>query len=203
MTEQTTTNTASGRLRSRGYERPTGITDGQLNRFARCIEAVKAGVAIEQVAAEYFESRLAGPNRLLAHCPHPDHTDRTASFTVFTDTQRFKCFGIGCGTSGDAIDLEKLCGRHGELWEAVIALATRYGVELPRRSETWHRWHREKLAVEDLAEDIRFQVRCRRLFKVLILSSPEIQGIENPVERRAEIALCWREFQAGMRKVGR
>ncbi len=169
--------------------------------FKKAIEAVKDAVPIEQVAAEYGEFKLQGAGRLLGHCVAPDHKDKTPSLTIFTDSQRFKCFG--CQLHGDVVDLERVAGRHAEAWTAVIALAERYGVELPRRSETWHRWHREKLAVEDLAEDIRFQVRCRRLFKVLILSSPEIQGIENPVERRAEIALCWREFQAGMRKVGR
>src|SRR5215217_685881 len=158
-------------------------TDSQLNRFGRTIDTVKAGVRIEDVAAEYVELKLAGPNRLLGRCPHPDHADRTPSFTVFTDTQRFKCFGIGCGISGDAVDLEKICGGHDTLWTAMVALSVRYGVELPRRSEKWHRWHREKLAIQDLAETVRFQTRCRRMFKVLILDAPEIQGIEDPDER--------------------
>jgi hypothetical protein len=178
-------------------------TDAQLIRFGRAIDAVKAGVRIEEVAAEYVELKLAGPNRLLGRCPHPDHTDRTPSFTVFTDTQRFKCFGIGCGISGDAVDLEKLCGNHDKLWTAMVALSVRYGVELPRRSEKWHSWHREKLAIEDLTADIRSQVRSRRIFKYMILNAPEIQSIEDPDERREEIRLCWQAFQEGMRKAGR
>jgi hypothetical protein len=200
---ETTANTANGELRSREYEQPSDITDVQLNRFGRSIDTVKAGVRIEDVAGEYIKMKLAGPNRLLGRCPHPDHEDRTPSFTVFTDTQRFKCFGIGCGISGDAVDLEKLCGRHDELWMAMVALSVRYGVALPQRSEKWHRWHREKLAVENLTEDIRSQVRSRRIFKYMILNAPEIQNIEDPDERREEIRLCWKDFQDGMRKVSR
>jgi DNA primase len=162
---------------------------------------VKAGIRIEDVAAEYTALKLAGPNRLLGRCPHPGHNDRTPSFTIYTDTQRFRCYGIGCGIFGDVVDLEKLCGNHSELWEAMVALSVRYGIELPRRSEKWHRWHREKLAIENLAETIKFQTRCRRMFKVMVLSSPEIQNIEDPAERREEIRLCWEAFQDGMRKV--
>jgi hypothetical protein len=178
-------------------------TNGQLNRFARSVEAVKEHIPIEQVAGEYFEARLAGPNRLLARCPSPDHEDRTPSFTIFTDSQRFKCFGIGCGISGDVADLEKICGGHDQLWTALVALSVRYGVELPTRSATWHRWQQEKHKIENLAENIRSQVRGRRMFKLLILNSPEIQSIADPVERREEIRLCWEAFKEGMRKVSR
>jgi CHC2-type zinc finger protein len=178
-------------------------SDAQLNRFGRGIEAIKERVPIEQVAQEYFEARLAGPNRLLARCPSPEHEDRTPSFTIFTDTQRFKCFGIGCGIAGDVVDLEKICGGHSQLWEAMVALAIRYGVALPNRSEKWCRWQSEKHAIERLGEDIRTQVRWRRLFKVVVLNAPEIQSIEDPAVRREEIRLCWQAFQEGMRKVGR
>jgi hypothetical protein len=177
-------------------------TDAQLNRFGRAIDAVKSGVRIEDVAAEYIKLKVAGPNRLLGRCPHPDHADHTPSFTVFKDSQRFRCYGIGCNIFGDVIDLEKLCAHHDELWTAMVALSVRYSVELPRRSEKWHRWHREKLAIEGLTEDIRSQVRSRRIFKYLILNSPELQSIEDPDERKAEIKLCWATFQAGMRQVG-
>jgi CHC2 zinc finger len=178
-------------------------TNGQLNRFGRIVEPIKERVPIEQVAREYFEARLAGPNRLLARCPSSDHEDKTPSFTIFTDTGRFKCFGIGCGIAGDVVDLEQLCGGHDQLWTALVALSVRYGVELPTRSSTWHRWQQEKHNIENLAENIRSQVRGRRMFKLLILNSPEIQSIADPVERREEIRLCWQAFQEGMRKVSR
>ncbi len=178
-------------------------SDGQLNRFARSMEVVKERVPIEQVAREYFDARLAGPNRLLARCPSPEHEDRTPSFTLFLDTGRFKCFGIGCGIAGDVVDLEKICGGHDQLWTSMVALSVRYEVALPARSEKWRRWQGEKHTIERLGEDIRTQVRWRRLFKVMILNAPEIQTIKDPGERREEIKLCWEAFQQGMRRVRR
>ncbi len=54
-----------------------------------------------------------------------------------------------------------------------------------------------------MAERTKFEVRCRRLFKLMILNAPEIQRIEDPGERRAEISLCWESFRAGLREVRR
>ena len=193
------TSTTSGRIRAKGSERPTEITDGLLDRFERSIDTVKAGVLIEQVANEYGEFRFARQDRLEGRCVAPDHEDKTPSMSIFTESQRFKCFG--CQRSGDVVDLEMLAGNHDQLWTAMVALSVRYGVELPQRSAKWHQWQAEKHRIEDLAETIRFQVGCRRAFKVLVLNSPEIQGIENPNERREEIRLCWEAFLKGMRKV--
>ncbi len=55
---------------------------------------------------------LAGPgrrsgDRVTFQCPHPDHHDRTPSFTVYRDRsgrQRYKCWSQ-CGCGGDALDL--------------------------------------------------------------------------------------------------
>lgn len=165
------------------------------------IEAIKEGVRIEQVATEYGEFKLLGSGKLLGRCVSPDHEDKTPSMTVFTETQTFKCFG--CQARGDVVDLEGLAGRHVDTWTALVALSMRYGVELPGRSETWRRWQSEKLSIEAVAERTKFEVRCRRLFKLMILNAPEIQSIEDPNERRAEIALCWENFQIGMREVRR
>jgi hypothetical protein len=165
------------------------------------IEAIKQGVSIEDVAREHGEFKQAGAGGLLGRCVSPDHEDRTPSLTVWTETGTFRCFG--CQAHGDVIDLEGLAGRHADTWTAMVALSERYGVGLPRRSETWHRWQSEKLSIEAVAERTRFEVRCRRLFKLMILNAPEIQKIADPSERRAEIALCWESFRVGMREVRR
>lgn len=128
------------------------------------------------------------------------HEERTPSFTVFGDSSYF-CFG--CSATGDVIDLHAHVGDHTELWTAMLDLANRYSVDLSQRSEKWHRWQGEKISVEDLAEHVRFQVRCRRVFKLMILGSEEIQGIEDPEERREEIEACWKAFTEGMRDIDR
>ena len=167
----------------------------------KCVEAVKTTVTIEQVAIEYGDPKLAGPGRLLDRCPSSEHTDRTASFTIFTDSQRFKCFGIGCGISGDVIDLEKIYGGHTETWTAMIALSARYDVELPKRSPRWHAWQRTKAEIRDVAEEARKVVRRERLFKVLVLTGPEFE-IEDSDERRAAVERAWKVWESRMRRIG-
>jgi len=182
---------------------PDRGAESERKPIRRGIEAIKATIPIEQVAAEYTELRATGDKRYSGRCPLPDHDDRTPSFFVYADAQdpHFHCFG--CQMHGDAIDLEELAGRHGEAWTAMVALSVRYGVELPARSEKWRAWQQTKHAIEDLAENVRFQAQCRRWFKLLILNAPEIQGIEDPAERRKEIETCWEAFQQGMRRIRR
>ena len=163
-------------------------------------EAVKQAVLPEEYAAELTELRPQGL-RLVGRCPVPDHDDRTPSFNIWTGSGSWWCFGA-CARGGDVIDLCRAV-EGGEPWEAMMTLAMRYDIELPQRSPKWLAWQKEKLAIEDLAEDIRFRVRCRRTFKLLVLSAPEIRDIEDPAEKREEIRRCWEAFQEGMKRVPR
>ncbi len=147
----------------------------------KAIEVVKTAVAIEQVAAEYGEFKLLGRGRLLGQCVAPDHEDRTPSLTVYTEEGRFKCFG--CGLFGDLVDLERVAGRHLEVWTAVQALADRYGVELPTRSERWHKWSSEKARRHDAIRDVRASLYRRRLFRMF---ASDLERIADPAEREAE-----------------
>lgn len=167
--------------------------------LGKAIQAVKNAVRIEQVAGEYGTFKLAGTGRLLGRCIASDHTDRTPSFTVFTDTQRFRCFG--CGLHGDVLDLEEIGGRHVERWTAVIALAERHGIDLPRRPERWHKRQDEKSKAQDVATKARKAVRRERLFKLLVLSGPEFD-IEDEGERREAVAQAWEIFNSGMERIG-
>ena len=166
-------------------------------------ETLKEAISLEEYARDLTELKKSG-GVLIGRCPLPDHEDKTPSFTVWPGGERpgsWWCFG--CSRGSDVFDLYLYAEKCSEPWEALVGLSLKYGVELPSRSETWKRWQREKLAIEDLAENVRFRVRCRRLFKLLVLNAPEIQGIADADERRAEIELCWREFRQGMRSVQR
>lgn len=46
-----------------------------------------------------------------ARCPYPDHEDETPSFTLYSKTQKFYCFG--CQRSGDAVNLARDFGEPG------------------------------------------------------------------------------------------
>lgn len=140
----------------------------------QAIATIKAAVPIEQVAAEYTEVKLLGNGRLLGRCVAVDHKDKTPSMTVFTDTQRFKCFG--CGLSGDVIDLEEVAGKHVETWTAVVELSVRYGVELPERPERWRKRQGEKARVREATKKYladRYQRRLTRVYAPLVLLGGE------------------------------
>lgn len=160
----------------------------------KAIETIKTAVPIEQVAAEYGTFKLMGAGRLLGRCIAPDHEDKTPSMTVYTDRQRFKCFG--CGLAGDIIDLEEIGGRHIETWTAVVALAERYGVELPRRPERWHTWTNEKERRHKAIQEVLTRSYQRRFFR---LYSVHLSDITDPAERESEA----REFWADLYPVAR
>lgn len=171
-----------------------GVGAGKSYGFRKSADAVKAAVPIEYVAQRYTEiTPLGGKAWGSGRCPLPDHDDSTPSFYLYPDG-RFYCFG--CGRGGDVIDLEFFCGSYGALWEAMIALAHDYGVELPRRPESWHRRNQEKYGpggVYDQVTAVRANVRRRRLFRLFI--EPELMRIGNLEERRQEAERAWSELQ--------
>jgi DNA primase len=101
--------------------------------------------------------------------------------TVFTDSQKFRCYG--CGVSGDVLDLEEIGGRHVETWTAVVALAGRYGVELPQRPECWHSWQDEKKRRRNMIRETLTRSYQRRYFRVF---GGYLQDIGDPQEREDE-----------------
>lgn len=144
----------------------TGFIEGHPRYGVRKdIETIKDAIRIERVAAEYTEVKLLGNGRLLGRCVAIDHEDRTPSMTVYTDSQRFRCYG--CGASGDILDLEELAGRHLNTREAVVALSERYGVELPQRSERWHKHQNTKTEMRRKMRDGLAKVYQRRLYRML------------------------------------
>lgn len=167
-------------------------TDRVPYMLGRAIETLKQAVPIEQVARHYGEFKLAGNGRLLGHCLALGHEDRTPSLTVFTDTQRFKCFG--CGLGGDVIDLEELGGRHLETWTAIIALSERFRVELPRRPERWHQWTNEKFRRRQAIRDALATSYQRRFFRVY---GGHLEHIEDPEERKTEAHMFWDDLRPG------
>jgi DNA primase len=158
--------------------------------FRKALEAVKAHVQVVQVAAEYGEFEPKGTGRLEGRCIAPDHEDKTPSMSVYTESGWFRCFG--CGLRGDAVDLERVAGRHLEAWTAVRALADRYGVELPVRSKRWHAWSTEKGRRHDELRRWRERRYHRRLYRAL--AADGIAEIEDAGEREREAAKAWEEL---------
>ncbi len=173
-----------------------GTTPDDRQRYSikKAIEVEKAAIRIEDVAGEYGTFKLVGNGRLLGRCIAPDHEDRTPSLTIYTDSQRFRCYG--CGLAGDVIDLEEIGGQHIETWPAVVALSERYGVELPRRPERWHEWTNEKYRRREAIREALIASYQRRFFRVF---GGHLDNIEDPAEREAEA----RQFFEDLYRVAR
>jgi hypothetical protein len=167
--------------------------------FRKSCEAVRGAVPIEEVARRYTELKpLGGKAWFTSRCPLPDHEDRDPSFYIYP-AGRFWCYG--CSRGGDVVDLEFHCGDYAELWEAMIALAMEFDVELPKHPPKWYGWQKTKAEIRDAAEEARKEVCRRRLFKYLVLTGPEFE-IEDPEERRASVARAWGVWESEMRKIG-
>ena len=90
------------------------------------------------------------------------------------------------------VDLEFFCGEYGELWEAMIALAVEYDVELPQRPQRWYEKEARHTRWREEADKVRAEVVRRRIFRLLIL--PTVNRIEKEEERREELMRAWRDF---------
>lgn len=93
------------------------------------IEEIKARNEISDVISTYVTLRKAGSN-MNGLCPF--HNEKTPSFTVFTATQSFYCFG--CGAAGDAITFVRKI-ENLEYADAVRSLAKRSGIEIPEEAD--------------------------------------------------------------------
>lgn len=100
---------------------------------ANVIEDIRYRCDIESVISSYVTLKRAGKN-LKGLCPF--HSERTPSFTVYTDTQSFYCFG--CGASGDVITFV-MRTENLDYVSAIETLAKRAGITLPEFNDTTFR----------------------------------------------------------------
>ncbi len=85
---------------------------------------------IEQVIGSYVTLKNAGSN-MVGLCPF--HSERSPSFTVFSATDSFYCFG--CGTGGDVVTfIMKM--ENVDYPTALELLAKRAGIEIPETAES-------------------------------------------------------------------
>lgn len=166
----------------RGLERSRGPA-----AIRRQVAAVKRGVRIERVAGDYGKFRLLGSGRLEGRCVNPDHEDKTPSLSIYPDTQIFRCYG--CGAHGDVLDLVMLAEPGMLLWEAIMTLSTRYGVELPGRPASWYRRQARQKPVRDGIEATMIHVARRRLYQRFF--EPLILATENEENRAHDAELFW------------
>lgn len=112
------------------------------------VRQVKEATDIVDVIGERLNLQLAGTYHK-GLCPF--HSEKSPSFFVSDQMQRYKCFG--CGESGDAFEfLQKYEGM--TFYESLKYLADQAGITLEQHAKTPEDDHREKiLEVLDLAKE--------------------------------------------------
>ena len=89
------------------------------------IDDLKFRNRIEDVISTYVTLKRAG-SRLVGLCPF--HSEKTPSFTVFTDTNSYHCFG--CGAGGDVITFV-MAAENLDYLGALEFLCNRVGMKMP------------------------------------------------------------------------
>src|SRR5262249_53721172 len=113
------------------------MTDLDIND--RVLAELRSASDIVEVIGERTTLKKAGRS-WKGLCPF--HNERTPSFTVDREKGLYHCFG--CGAGGDVIHFVRQIDRM-EFPEAVEALASRFGVAIPRRARGPREDAREKL----------------------------------------------------------
>ena len=107
--------------------------DGRPHNTRDPYQAAREAVPLQVVASRYTELRKIG-DKYVGDCPLPGHPDDGCCFSCNPDG-RWRC--SECGQDGDVIDLAYHCGDYGERWEAMVALAVDYGVDIPKDPRSW------------------------------------------------------------------
>ena len=107
----------------------------------RSIQAVRDAVTVEGYLEDQGVEIKHNRARCIVH-----GGDNPQSFSIHPEKQVWHCFR--CLAGGDLITLVQAV-EGGEVWEATITLATRYGIELPGRPQSWHRNQDAKAGVRE------------------------------------------------------
>jgi DNA primase len=136
------------------------------------LEAIRERTSIEQVIGEYVPLKRAG-RHFKGLCPF--HQEKTASFTVNTDLQIFKCFG--CGESGNIFNFlmkyENINFR-----EAVEKMALASGITLPETESESPETKTERRHLLDILN------QAWNLYRKTLLESPLAADARNYLSKR-------------------
>ncbi len=156
------------------------------------IEEAKAKVPTIDLA-----DRLCGPGKMrrigakwTAHCPLPDHDERTPSFTVYADNGR-GWFCYGCGRGGDVVNLAALAWGIERADAAAAEVLLSYGHEIPPRPAAWFARQERQRPMREKIADVRVEVLMRRLFRWVF--EPMLAAIEDEEERVLMGDYVWSE----------
>lgn len=150
------------------------------------IDEIKSRLDIVELISSYLPLQKAGRN-YKALCPF--HSEKTPSFVVFPDSQRWHCFGA-CGEGGDIFTF--VMKREG--WDfrtALEELARRAGVELHPRTPAQARVQEETERLHALL------AAAAQYYHRLLLHAPEAGEARAYVARRGLSAETVERFMLG------
>jgi DNA primase len=154
------------------------------------IEPAKEAVKVADLAhwlcgAE--QMRRVG-KRWVARCPLPDHEDNSPSFTCYSETNSWFCYG--CYRGGDVIELARFAWGYdkGEVAMAAANLLQEFGYEIPPRPPAWFAKQARQKPARTALEEAKVLHHQRRVFRIF---APMIAAVEDEDERRGEAELLW------------
>jgi len=149
-------------------------------------EEIKERLDIVEFIGSYVPLHKAGRN-FRALCPF--HSEKTPSFYVFPDSQRWQCFGA-CSEGGDIFSFAM---KH-EGWDfrtALEELARRSGVELTPRTPA-------QIEAEETVERLRAAVaEACAYFHHLLRHAPQAAGARDYLKQRSLTGQTGDRFQLG------
>ncbi len=148
------------------------------------IARLKEAITLERYLRQHGVEVRHGRAKCIVH-----GGDNPQSFQIFPD-QRWTCHA--CLEGGDLIDLCELVERHADTWTAIVSLKEQFNVELPVKSDHWHRRQDQKGHIREAAAKAiarRYQRRLVKLYAPLALL-----GGETPAEELA----CLEELGAAL-----
>ena len=162
--------------------------------FKRSLEAVKRSVPLERYAGSLTELQSFGRAWFTGRCPLPAHEDRTPSFYIYPGDTGGRWWCYGCSQGGDVLDLfmgvESI--PENEKWVAMIALAERFDVALPKRPDSWFRRQKRHARWRDALTETKVHAAQRRLyrrcFEPLVLASTDEEDREHDAKLYWQVA---------------
>ena len=145
------------------------MTASDLDITDTVLAELRSAADIVQVIGDHTALKKAGRS-WKGLCPF--HNERTPSFTVDRDKGLYHCFG--CGAGGDVIRFVREMDRL-DFPEAVEALASRFGVTIPRRVRRGPR--------EDRRDQLYAALSAAQRFYAERLSRPDNAAAKYLVER--------------------
>jgi DNA primase len=153
--------------------RPKRVDRDQRKAPMSVVDEVKDRLDIVEVVSSYLPLNKSGRN-YKALCPF--HSEKTPSFVVFPDSQRWYCFGA-CNEGGDVFNfVMKMEG-----WDfraALVELAGQAGVELQRPTPA------QAQAAEEADQLREVLATAARYYHHLLLNSPQAEAARAYVKGR-------------------